>query len=75
MNAFARASIQLLERHQAAVNNSLASAQDAADRGDYADALEWIRTLEAIGEQISPGYEAKRRVWEKRLRATGHARG
>jgi hypothetical protein len=55
--------------HLAAVRRSLGRAQESADRGDYADALGWIRVLEAIGEQIPPGYHAKRRAWDAQLAA------
>jgi hypothetical protein len=49
------------------VRSSLRWAQESADRGDYADALGWIRVLEAIGEPIPPAYQAKRRVWDDEL--------
>ncbi len=52
-----------VDRHRAAVSGSLRWAQESADRNDYADALGWIRVLEAIGERIPPEYQDKRRVW------------
>ena len=55
------------QRHLTAVRRSLGWAQESADRGDYADALGWIRVLEAIGEQLPPGYQAKRRAWHDEL--------
>lgn len=55
------------DRHRTAVRRSLGWAQESADRGDYADALGWIRVLEAIGEEIPPGYRARRRAWELEL--------
>jgi len=63
VSTFIEESAQPSERHRAAVGNSLGWAQESADHGDYARALGWIGVLEAIGEQIPPGYEAKRRVW------------
>ncbi len=56
-----------VERHVAAVRGSFRWAQESADRGDHADALDWIRVLEAIGEEIPPSYKAKRRAWEDQL--------
>jgi hypothetical protein len=53
--------------HEAAVERSLRWAQESADHGDYARALGWIRVLEAIGEQIPPDYQARRRVWKTQL--------
>jgi hypothetical protein len=51
------------DRHDAAVRRSLGWAQESADRGDYRNALAWIRTLEAIGEELAPAYQAKRQAW------------
>ncbi len=64
-----------LERHRAAVRRSLRWAQESADCGDYADALLWIRVLDAIGEQLPPAYEAKRRAWGDQLVTSGAKRG
>jgi len=64
-----------LERHRAAVRRSLGWAQESADRGDYADALGWIGVLEAIGEQLPPGYQAKRQAWDDQLVANRDNRG
>lgn len=55
------------DRHLAAVARSLGWAQESAERGDYADALAWIRTVEAIGEQLPPSYQTKRRAWHSAL--------
>jgi hypothetical protein len=57
------------ERHLTAVRRSLGWAQESADRGDYADALGWIRMLEAIGEQLPREYQAKGRAWHAELAA------
>jgi hypothetical protein len=64
-----------LERHRAAVRRSLGWAQESADRGDYANALGWIRVLEAIGEQRSPGDQAKRQAWGDQVVANRDNRG
>ncbi len=39
-------------KHAQAVANSLGEADQAADRGQYADALGWLQTLRAIGEEL-----------------------
>jgi hypothetical protein len=55
------------DRHRAAVASTLRWAQEAADRGDYADALEWVRTIEAIGDQLPPSYRTHRQAWRSAL--------
>ena len=75
MGTLVEASAQPSERHRAAVRSSLRWAQESADRGDYADALGWIRVLEAIGAPIPPAYQAKRRVWDDELVANCADRG
>ena len=71
MSTLTAASAQPVDRHKAAVSNSLGRAQESADCGDCADAFKWIRTLEAIGEQLPPEYQAKRLTWEGQLGASG----
>ena len=56
-----------IDRHVAAVARTLGWAQESADGGDYADALKWIQTVEAIGERIPPGYVTKREAWGSAL--------
>jgi hypothetical protein len=56
-------------RHERAVARMLKSADAAAARGDYADALDWLRKLDALGHQLDPAYESKREGW--RLREPG----
>lgn len=57
-------------RHLAAVARSLEWAAEAAERGDHADALGWLRAVEASGERLSDEFETKRRFWLSVL-ATG----
>ncbi len=57
-------------RHLAAVANSLGWADAAAEQGDFAQALDWIRMLEAIGQEITGGYSAKRQAWLAALAAS-----
>jgi hypothetical protein len=47
-------------RHRAAVASGLGWADDAAARGDYTEALSWLRTIEAVGDQLTPECQAKR---------------
>jgi hypothetical protein len=57
-------------RHWAAVERSLATADAAAERGDYAEALSWLQTVEAIGDPLSDEFLRKRARWhEARLQA------
>jgi len=50
-------------KHAAAVARTLLAAVDAAAGGDYADALAWLATVEAIGDVLPHEYEAKRAAW------------
>ena len=47
----------------AAVVSGLRQAQQAASRGDYADALAWIQMVEATGDRVQDGFATKRRGW------------
>lgn len=55
------------KRHTAAVARSLGWARDSAARGDYADALDWVRVVEAIGDRIPEEFETMRRAWRRVL--------
>jgi hypothetical protein len=57
------------ERHDAAVRQSVAWAEDAARRGDYAGALAWLATVEAIGDELSQALAARRRGWSVRMQS------
>jgi hypothetical protein len=67
VNTFVDVPADPAERHRDAVRRSLGWAQESADHGDYADALGWISVLEAIGEQFSSAYQAKRQAWGAQL--------
>jgi hypothetical protein len=45
----------------------LESADAAAASGDYANALAWLRRLDAIGHQLEPVYENRRERWQSRV--------
>jgi hypothetical protein len=47
----------------AAVARSFGWADEAAARGDYADALSWVGVVEVIGDLIPIEYQTKRRAW------------
>ena len=55
--------------HTQAVRNTLRWADEAATQGDIAAGLEWLATVEAIGEELPEGYRAKRVAWSARVRA------
>lgn len=57
------------ERHAAAVRQSVAWAEDAAREGDYAGALAWLATVEAVGGELSGALAARRRGWAARVRS------
>ncbi len=56
-------------RHAGAVEQSLRFAQEAADRGDYREALSWLGAVEAADGGLSPQWEQTRGLWQQRLRA------
>ena len=49
--------------HRTAVTTTLGWADAAAAREDFTDALAWLDTIEAIGDQLTPEYKAKRQAW------------
>ena len=51
------------ERHQNAVANTLGLAREAAARGDFADALEWLAVVDVVDGALPAGWELKRAVW------------
>jgi hypothetical protein len=52
-------------RHQAAIARSLGWAHESAARGDYADALSWMTTLDAVGHTCSSKDQAARESWAR----------
>ena len=58
------------DRHLAAVATTLQWADESADREDYFDAVAWLETLEAIGDEFPEVYEIRRRSWSAQLRAS-----
>ena len=52
-------------RHEQAVARTLEWADAAAERGQHATALEWLQTLEAIGDELSSEYQRKRHRWRQ----------
>ena len=45
-------------KHLAAVARTLRWADESAARGDYADALRWVETIEALGDPLPPNLRA-----------------
>ena len=62
-------------RHEQAVARTLEWADAAAERGQHATALEWLQTLEAIGDELSSEYQRKRQRWRRALVGERAARG
>lgn len=52
-------------RHERAVANTLGFAQEAASRGDFKDALEWLGVVEFVDGVLPPGWERTRAVWRR----------
>lgn len=53
-----------LTRHEAAVRRILQWADEAAAGSDYATALQWLATIEAIGDRLPPDYQVRQEAWE-----------
>lgn len=53
------------DQHVAAVARTLSWADEAAASGDYAEALAWLATVEAVGDALTGAYLAKRREWRR----------
>ena len=49
--------------HMVAVARSLNWADASAARGDFGDALAWLRAVEATGDLLPEAYQAKRQLW------------
>jgi hypothetical protein len=49
--------------HERAVANTLGFAQDAAARGDFRGALEWLGVMEIVDGGLPPGWERTRAAW------------
>ncbi len=61
-------------RHSTAIAHSLGWADDAAARDNHTDALSWLRTIEAIGDELTPEYHTKRQTWLEQVNANPRAR-
>ncbi len=59
------------DRHAHAVARSLRWADEAAERGDHANALGWVETVLAIGDRLPEEYERKRAEWLVMTRGGG----
>ena len=57
-------------KHLAAVASTLHWADEAAERGDHFDAVAWLETLEAIGDQLPEVYESRRGTWSAQIART-----
>ena len=57
-------------KHLAAVARTLQWADESAERGDHFDALAWLDTVEAIGDELSEVYEIRRDSWSAQLGAS-----
>ena len=47
-----------MERHERAVANTLGFAREAAFRGDFQGALEWLAVVEVVDGVLPPGVGA-----------------
>ena len=57
-------------KHLAAVARTLQWADESAERGDYFDALAWLDTVKAIGDELPEVYETRRDSWSAQLGAS-----
>jgi PAS domain-containing protein len=61
-------------RHRTAVANTLAWAEQSAERGDLVGALAWLDVVAAIGDDVPDAYKLKRRRWIGALAPVGAER-
>ncbi len=47
---------------------TLGWADDAAARGSHTEALAWLQTIEAVGDQLPNEYVTKRERWQLAVR-------
>ncbi|MGO9497756.1 MAG: hypothetical protein ACLQA5_13780 [Solirubrobacteraceae bacterium] len=45
------------------MTRSLHWADDSAEHGDHANAIAWLRAVEAIGDELSAAYRIKLHAW------------
>ena len=50
-------------QHAAIIARTLGWADEAAARRDYAEAIRWIETVRALGNELSREYKAKHARW------------
>jgi hypothetical protein len=62
------------ERHQWAVAQTLGFAQEAAARGDFEDALQWLRVVEVVDGGLPVAWQRTRAVWRRGERSAACAR-
>ena len=51
------------ERHERALANTLGFAREAAAKGDFAGALEWLGVVEIVDGALPAGWEQTRALW------------
>ncbi|HUA03657.1 MAG TPA: hypothetical protein VMB27_07105 [Solirubrobacteraceae bacterium] len=49
--------------HAAIIARTLHWADSAAARGDYTEAVHWVKTLDDLGHELSAEYAVKRDTW------------
>ena len=57
-------------KHLAAVARTLQWADESAERGDHFNAVAWLETLEAIGDELPGIYQVRRDSWSAQLALT-----
>lgn len=50
-------------KHAAIIARTLAWADQAAERHDYAQAAHWVETVRDLGHELPKEYEAKHQTW------------
>ncbi len=57
-----------VDRHERALQQTFTWAQEAAARGDLAEAVSWLTMLESLEGRLPPAWEAQRRRWVQQAR-------
>lgn len=57
-------------KHAAIIDRTLRWADDAAERGNWGEALRWVEKVRSLGQPLPAGYEEKRQSWRQAI--VGH---
>lgn len=60
-------------KHAAIIARTLRWADDAAERGNWREALRWVEKVRSLGQPLPADYEEKRQAWVEAVDRSAHA--